>query len=61
MEVQLKTETFGKEHRKVLQSIDEISRIAENSAQYKTMFCEGTYQDTRGRNQKMCAILRRRP
>ena len=39
MEVQLKTETFGKEHRKVLQSIDEISRVAENSAQYKTMFC----------------------
>ena len=33
---------------------------AENSA-LLNMFSEGTYQDTRGRNQKMCAILRRCP
>ena len=35
-------ETFGKEHRNVLQSIDEISRVAENSAD---LFYKDTYSN----------------
>lgn len=46
-------ENFEKSHKHVLEAIDNKIQSAENSADYKKMFCEGTYQDTRGRNQKM--------
>lgn len=46
-------ENFEKSHKHVLEAIDNKIQSAENSADYKKMFCKGTYQDTRGRNQKM--------
>lgn len=46
-------EVFGKDHKHVLEAIDNKIQSAENSADYQKMFLEGTYQDSRGRNQKM--------
>lgn len=46
-------DNFKKSHKHVLEAIDNKIQSAENSADYKKMFCEGTYRDTRGRNQKM--------
>lgn len=47
------SESFGKEHKNVIQAIDSKIQSAENSADYKKMFAEGLYKDSRGRNQKM--------
>lgn len=46
-------EGFNKQHKNVIQSIEEKIQSAENSAHYKTMFTEVIYKDSRGRNQKM--------
>lgn len=46
-------ESFGKGHKHVLESIDKKIQSAENSADYQKMFAEGSYKDSRGRNQKM--------
>lgn len=46
-------DNFEKSHKHVLEAIDNKIQSAENSADYKKMFYESTYQDTRGRSQKM--------
>lgn len=46
-------ENFGKSHRHVLEAINKKIDSAENSAQYKTMFVEGTYKDKSGKQNKM--------
>lgn len=46
-------EGFGKQHKNVIQAIEEKIQSAENSAHYKSMFVEAVYQDSRNRNQKM--------
>ena len=46
-------EIFGKEHKNVIQTIEDKIQSAENSADYKNMFAEGTYKDGRNREQKM--------
>ena len=46
-------EGFEKQHKHVIEAIEAKIQSAENSAHYKTMFAEGTYQDSRNRNQKM--------
>ena len=44
---------FEKSHRHVLEAIDKKIHSAENSAQYKNMFVEGTYKDKSGKQNKM--------
>lgn len=46
-------ENFDKQHKHVLDAIDDKIQSAENSAHYKSMFSEGTYKDSRGRKQRM--------
>jgi len=46
-------EGFDKQHKDVLEAINNKIQSAENSAHYKSMFAEGIYQDSRNRNQKM--------
>ena len=46
-------ENFEKQHKDVLEAINNKIQSAENSAHYKSMFAEGIYQDSRNRNQKM--------
>lgn len=46
-------EGFEKQHKNVIQAIEEKIQSAENSAHYKSMFAEGVYQDSRNRNQKL--------
>ena len=46
-------EGFEKQHKNVIQAIEEKIQSAENSAHYKSMFAEGVYQDSRNRSQKI--------
>lgn len=46
-------EVFGKEHRNVMQSINNKLQYAENSADYQSMFVLGTYKDSKGRTYPM--------
>ncbi|MGB3160919.1 MAG: phage regulatory protein/antirepressor Ant [Carnobacterium sp.] len=46
-------EGFDKQHKHVIEAIENKIQSAENSAHYKLMFFEGFYKDSRGRNQKM--------
>lgn len=46
-------EGFDKQHKNVIQAIEDKIQSAENSAHYKLMFSEGIYKDSRGRDQKM--------
>ena len=46
-------EIFGKEHRNVIQAIENKIHSAENSAQYQNMFVLGTYKDASGKQNKM--------
>lgn len=46
-------ENFEKQHKDVLEAINNKIQSAQNSAHYKNMFAEGVYQDSRNRNQKM--------
>lgn len=46
-------EVFGKEHRNVMQSINNKLQSAENSADYQSMFVSGTYKDSKGRTYPM--------
>ena len=46
-------EIFNKEHRNVIQAIENKIHSAENSAQYKNMFVLGTYKDASGKQNKM--------
>lgn len=44
---------FEKQHKDVLEAIDNKIQSAENSAHYKLMFAPGEYKDSRGRTQRM--------
>ncbi len=46
-------DAFNKKHKNVMQSIDNKIHSAENSAQFKKMFVEATYQDTSGKSNRM--------
>lgn len=46
-------EVFGKEHRNVMQSINNKLQSAENSADYQSMFVSGAYKDSKGRTYPM--------
>lgn len=46
-------EGFEKQHKDVLEAINNKIQSAENSAHYKLMFVEGDYKDSRGRIQKL--------
>lgn len=46
-------EIFNKDHKHVIEAIENKIQSAENSADYKNMFAEGTYKDGRNRKQKM--------
>ena len=46
-------EIFNKDHKHVIEAIENKIQSAENSADYKNMFAEGTYKDGRNREQKM--------
>lgn len=46
-------EAFGKRHKHVLDAIEAKIHSAEFSAQYDTMFLEGTYQDKSGKKNKL--------
>ena len=46
-------ENFEKQHKNIIQVIDKKMHSAENSAQYKTMFVEGTYKDKSGKQNKI--------
>lgn len=46
-------ESFGKNHRDVLEAINNKIDSAENSAQYEKMFAEGSYKDRSGKSNKM--------
>ncbi len=46
-------EVFEKNHKHVLEAISNKIQSAENSADYKNMFSDGIYTDSRGREQKM--------
>lgn len=46
-------ETFGKNHKDVLEAIDNKLQSAENPADYQNMFAKGTYKDGRNRDQKL--------
>src|SRR5699024_2906101 len=44
---------FEKKHKDVMKAIDNKISSAQNCAQYKNMFAEGTYQDKSGKANKM--------
>lgn len=44
---------FNKKHKHVIEAINNKISSAENSAQYKLMFVEGTYRDSSGKTNKM--------
>ncbi|PWT35674.1 phage regulatory protein [Limosilactobacillus reuteri] len=44
---------FNKKHKHVIEAINNKINSAENSAQYKNMFVEGTYTDASGKANKM--------
>lgn len=44
---------FDKKHKHVIEAINNKINSAENSAQYKNMFVEGTYTDASGKANKM--------
>ena len=44
---------FNKQHKHVIEAINNKISSAENSAQYKLMFVEGTYRDSSGKANKM--------
>ncbi|WP_315307938.1 Rha family transcriptional regulator [Enterococcus devriesei] len=46
-------EGFNKRHTHVIEAIENKIHSAENSAQYKNMFIEGTYQDKSGKTNKL--------
>lgn len=46
-------ENFDKQHKNIMQVIDRKMNSAENSAQYQSMFVEGTYKDKSGKQNKM--------
>jgi len=46
-------ESFDKQHKDVMETIRHKLQSAENSAHYQKMFAEGTYRDSRGREQSM--------
>ena len=46
-------EAFDKQHKDVLEAIDNKIQSAENSAHYQNMFAVGEYKDSRGRTQRM--------
>lgn len=46
-------EVFNKQHKHVIEAINNKISSAENSAQYKLMFVEGTYRDSSGKTNKM--------
>lgn len=46
-------EVFGKNHRDVLEIIQNKINSAENSAQYDSMFAQGEYKDKSGKRNKM--------
>lgn len=46
-------EIFNKDHKHVIEAIENKIQSAENSADYKNMFAESTYKDGRNREQKM--------
>uniref|UniRef100_UPI00403FB8E2 Rha family transcriptional regulator n=1 Tax=Lentilactobacillus hilgardii TaxID=1588 RepID=UPI00403FB8E2 len=46
-------ETFDKQHKNVVQAIENKIHSAENSAQYNSMFAEGTYKDKSGKSNKL--------
>ena len=51
-------ENFDKQHKHVLDAIDEKIQSAENSAHYNSMFVEEFYKDSRGRKQRMYLMNR---
>lgn len=46
-------EAFNKDHKHVIETIENKIKSAEFSADYQKMFAEGTYKDGRNREQKM--------
>ena len=46
-------ENFDKQHKNIMQVVDRKMNSAENSAQYQSMFVEGTYKDKSGKQNKM--------
>lgn len=46
-------EAFEKQHKNVIQAIEDKIQSAENSAHYQQMFAVGSYEDSRGRKQKI--------
>ncbi|NTQ95961.1 Rha family transcriptional regulator [Enterococcus faecium] len=46
-------EAFEKQHKNVIQAIEDKIHSAENSAHYQQMFAVGSYEDSRGRKQKI--------
>ncbi|WP_334427181.1 MULTISPECIES: Rha family transcriptional regulator [unclassified Levilactobacillus] len=46
-------ETFGKQHKHVIEAIQGKINSAENSAQYNSMFAKGTYKDRSGKSNPM--------
>ncbi|MEE6729737.1 ORF6C domain-containing protein [Pediococcus pentosaceus] len=46
-------EVFGKNHRDVLEAIQNKINSAENSVQYDSMFAQGEYKDKSGKRNKM--------
>lgn len=46
-------ENFEKRHTHVLEAIEKKLHSAENSAQYKNMFLEGSYKDSSGKENKL--------
>ena len=51
-------EVFNKQHKHVLEAIEDKIQSAENSADYNSMFYETTYKDARNRNQKQYLLNR---
>lgn len=51
-------EIFDKQHKNVIQVIEEKIQSAENPAHYNSMFVEDEYEDSRGRKQKMYVMNR---
>lgn len=49
---------FDKDHKHVLEVIQDKIQSAENPADYLNMFVRGTYRDSRGRGQKMYYMTR---
>lgn len=46
-------DAFGKDHKHVLETIDNKIHSAENSAQYHSMFLLGSYKDRSGKSNKL--------